>query len=255
MKIGLPKGRFEAVSRGILAALGVPDPTAPRLRFRNGLDDILLLKAKDVPGLVAAGVLDAGVAPSEWVAELGMGCAVLGRVPGYQARISLLEPRAGAAREGRARRIATEFPALTRRHLVDAGQDVRIIAVHGSTEAFIPDLADAAVDCVETGMTAERHGLQEVRTLHECCLQVVAADPARASPADLDRLLAACLPAEHAPPADPAPRPDATIPVAEPTLVSVHSYSPVLRAARWPASRWRSRSRSRGCCWRRSRWS
>jgi ATP phosphoribosyltransferase len=235
MRIGLPKGRFEAVSRGILAALGVVDPTAPTLRFRCGPDDVLLLKAKDIPGLVAAGVLDAGVAPSEWVAELGAGCAVHGRVPGYQARIALLEPRTGRPPGDRGVRVATEFPALARRHL--PARDLTIIEVHGSTEAFAPDLAHAVVDCVETGMTAARHGLREVRTLQECCLQVVSADPARTPRADLDRLLAACLPPEHAPAAEPAHRPETADLAAESALVPLHSYPPFLRAALLPMAR------------------
>ena len=51
---------------------------------------------------------------------------------------------------------------------------MRLLEVHGSTEAYAPGLADLVVDCVETGQTAREHGLEELFTLLDSRLRLVA---------------------------------------------------------------------------------
>jgi hypothetical protein len=86
-------------------------------------------------------------------------------------------------------RVATEFPVLAARCFAGYEGRVEIVEAHGSAEAFPPELADVVVDCVETGMTSQIHGLEEQRVLLECAMVVVVAEHA----GDAERRLAAEL--------------------------------------------------------------
>ena len=176
MRVGLPKGRLLPTTTRILACLGLDwSPGSAYRLLRRGLD-VWLLKMCDIPRLVADGELDLGLAPCDWIEESGPGCARSAPVAPSASRVSLLAPRDAAGRldEAPPLRVATEYPNLARRFFTERGVRVRIMEVHGSTEAYAPELADVVVDCVETGVTAERHGLVEVERLCGCDLHVIA---------------------------------------------------------------------------------
>jgi ATP phosphoribosyltransferase len=176
IRVGLPKGRLLPFSQRVLDQLRLDRDSELTYRIVGGGLTVWLLKVCDIPRLVAAGALDVGLAPTEWVEETGASCRRLTESAGYEVRVSLL---ATAGWKGRVRdlerlRVATEYPNIARRHLAGRADKLSVVEVHGSAEAFPPELADVVMDCVETGATAERHGLVEIERLFDCNLHVIA---------------------------------------------------------------------------------
>lgn len=236
VRLGLPKGRLAATTARVLRALGVPQRSPATYRIVTDDVTIWLLKMRDIPALVAAGALDMGIASDDWIEECGGGCDRLARLDGCLTRISLLmSRRRPVAVDGAERlRVATEFPNVARRHLEGRVANLEVIEVHGSCEAYPLELADAVVDCVETGETARRHGLQECEPVLECGLHLIAGAGARHSRAG--RELAATIVAALDGPAEPAATADANGDVPATTL-RLHELPPYLRAALLPVIR------------------
>jgi ATP phosphoribosyltransferase len=176
MRVGLPKGRLLQVSEHVLRQLRLSRGEGSPYRVANADLTVWLLKMCDIPKLVATGELDVGVAPTEWVEEAGGGCETVASGDGYAVRVSVLgKPEwRGRLRGLSSLRVATEYPNLARRHLGGWARELSVIEIHGSAEAYPPELADVVLDCVETGTTAEEHGLVEVERLFDCDLHVIA---------------------------------------------------------------------------------
>lgn len=158
IRIGLPKGRMAAESAAFCGALGIQlRPGVLRYRASaGGLDiAILLLKAPDVARLLRRNRLDLGVAGDEWLMETG---APPGhrcfQTRSYAATVCLLTREDDPRPPARLRSVATPYPNLARRLLGRAAPHAEIIAVSGSAEALVPDVADACLDLVETGTSA-----------------------------------------------------------------------------------------------------
>jgi ATP phosphoribosyltransferase len=236
VRLGLPKGRLLATSERVLDALGLSKPSPSTYRMVAPGLTVWLLKMRDIPALVAAGALDVGIAPDEWIEECGDGCERLARLDGYRARISLLVPgeRSAPLDGAAALRVATEFPNVTRRHLDGRVAKLDVVEVHGSCEAYPLELADAVVDCVESGATAQRHGLEEREPLLECGLHLIAGPHVRGSRAhrEVAARIASALPAGAEPGGAGT---DRVAPAA--TTLRLHDLPPYLRAALLPVVR------------------
>lgn len=176
MRVGLPKGRLLPVSERVLEQLRLDWDASLSYRIVSTDLTVWLLKMCDIPKLVASGGLDVGLAPTEWVEESGAGCERLADADGYPVRVSILGTPEWRDRfdETRPLRVATEYPNLARRHLAHRTARLTVVEVHGSAEAYPPELADVVIDSVETGATAERHGLVEVERLFDCGIHVIA---------------------------------------------------------------------------------
>jgi ATP phosphoribosyltransferase len=128
----------------------------------------MLLKHRDIPKLVDSGDLDFGITGSEWLAELNSAAHIIGELDWCDARISLIGvPGASVKNIGQAPSVcATEFPNITRRYLGEAGvPHVKVKAVSGSCEAFIPTVCGFGVDCVESGETLRANQLVEIEPI------------------------------------------------------------------------------------------
>jgi ATP phosphoribosyltransferase len=148
---------FEATERSLL----VPCANAPV--------DLLLVRPSDIPEYVQDGVVDLGITGANLVleagaevvqvAELGFGrCTLEAAVP--------LDAPAASIGELQGLRVATAYPASTRRLLAEHGVEVDLIPVSGSVEAAPRlGLADAIVDLVSTGSTITANGLRRIGTL------------------------------------------------------------------------------------------
>jgi ATP phosphoribosyltransferase len=176
VRVGLPKGRLLPVSVRVLEQLRLTWDSSQSYRIPSADITVWLLKMCDIPKLVASGGLDVGLAPTEWVEESGEGCERLADADGYPVRVSILGTPEWQGRldETRPLRVATEYPNLARRHLAHRAPRLTVVEIHGSAEAYPPELADIVVDSVETGATAERHGLVEVERLFDCGIHVIA---------------------------------------------------------------------------------
>lgn len=200
LKIGIPKrllrnGHFRD-------KYGLQDGADKGLRKFSLAGDrkVFVLSARDVAGLVHLGLLDAGITYSEWLLGRDDDFEILGEVPGYSARVAVLVPKdcGGDSLEGFLGTRSRSAPlrvALEHTHLQDLvrarlqNRECSFLQVFGSVEGVLPEFADAAVDCVETGNSMRAHELKEIEVLHQSRLVLFV--KRRASGSD-DSLRAQC---------------------------------------------------------------
>ncbi|WP_144762256.1 ATP phosphoribosyltransferase [Curtobacterium sp. 9128] len=167
LRIGLPKGRLRERSTHLAAAIATA-----------GIDAVVYsLRLQDIPGLVATGHLDAGVTGEEWIAESGAVVDELLDLHWYSIRLSLIarDPDFDLDAPVSGVTVASEYPNLARRYIAQHTRNaVRVIPTHGSTETYVPSLASAAIDCVETGDTLRARGLVAVDDLMRCSVVLIA---------------------------------------------------------------------------------
>jgi ATP phosphoribosyltransferase len=163
IRLGLPKGRMASDARRFCDALGV-EMRAGVLRYRAAVGNVEvmvhLLKAPDVAWLLNRGLLDLGLVGDEWLMEVGIpfSCRCF-EVQSYSAILCLLMARGDPRSVGQVRSVATPYPRLAQRLLRDVAPGSAALAVAGSSEALVPDIADACLDVVETGQSAALNGL------------------------------------------------------------------------------------------------
>jgi ATP phosphoribosyltransferase len=163
IRIGLPKGRMAPESECFCDALGIQIRPGI-LRYRTalgGLDiSVLLLKAPDVARLLQRNLLELGVAGDEWLMETGTRtdhrCF---ETWSYSASVCLLTADRDPRPTRLIRSVVTPYPNLASRLVSQTMPDAEIMAVSGSSEALVPDVADACLDVVETGTSAMLNSL------------------------------------------------------------------------------------------------
>jgi ATP phosphoribosyltransferase len=79
--------------------------------------------------------------------------------------------------------VATEYPNVAERWMMARGLAHVVLRSHGSTEAYLPDIADVIIDCVETGATLAANGLVGVEELFDSSTWVVVHRDVLARPA------------------------------------------------------------------------
>lgn len=148
---------FEVTERSLL----VPCANAPV--------DLLLVRPSDIPEYVQDGVVDLGITGANLVLEaeadvvelanLGFGRCTL------EAAVPVDAPQSSVVQLG-GLRVATAYPASTRRLLAEQGVEADLVPVSGSVEAAPRlGLADAIVDLVSTGSTITANGLRRIGVL------------------------------------------------------------------------------------------
>ena len=150
MRIGLPKGRLLRNSEA--AQNMAPSDT-----------DSWLLRLQDIPGLVADGSLNAGITAEEWIRESRADVVRIAPLCWYHVRICAIgrpEHPVGAAP-----RIVSEYPSLAAEYAARQHPGATVRRAHGACEAYVPSLADLAVDCVETGRSMRERGLDIIEEL------------------------------------------------------------------------------------------
>ena len=179
--LALPKGRILADVMPVVRAAGIEpepafdEPDDRRLRFATNLPvlDIIRVRSFDVATFVAFGVAPLGVAGNDVLMEfdypeiyapvdLGVG----------HCRLVVAEPEdmVGDDDPGTwsSLRVATKYPALTRRHFAARGVQAECIKLNGALE-LAPQLGlcRRIVDLVSTGKTLKANGLVEVERIAE----------------------------------------------------------------------------------------
>jgi len=203
------------------------------------------VRAADIPEYVQDGVVDCGITGADLVAErgarvtellrLGFGsCTLQAAVP----EESPVEELAGLA----GLRVATVYPSLARRLLVEQAVEVELVDVTGSVEvAPRLGLADAIVDLVSSGNTLRTNGLRSLGSLFASEAVLVAAEEPDDASLRLAPILRSVVQAREARylmlnvpeealdeicalvPGSGAP---SVIPLAQPGLVAVHALVP-----------------------------
>jgi ATP phosphoribosyltransferase len=129
---------------------------------------VYLLKAPDVAAFLGTSQLDLGLAGDEWLLETGIPAACrCFEVRSYVATLGLLTAVGDTRTVDDLRSIATPYPRLARRLVRDLAPLAVVMPVAGSTEAVVPDIADACLDVVETGRSAALNGLAILRSFDE----------------------------------------------------------------------------------------
>lgn len=185
--LALPKGRILDEVLPILKRAGIrpeaafDDPDSRKLQFDSTVEglSIIRVRAFDVATFVAFGAAHIGVAGNDVLLEfdypeiyapldLGIG----------RCRLSLAEPEALARDDDPASwshvRVATKYPALTRRHFARRGVQAECIKLNGAMElAPALGLCKRIVDLVSTGSTLRANGLREVEVLEEISSRLI----------------------------------------------------------------------------------
>ena len=148
---------FEVTERSLV----VPCANAPV--------DLLLVRPSDIPEYVQDGVVHLGITGANLVAEADAQVVVLAELGFARCTLEAAVPEDAPQRtvdDLGGLRVATAYPASTRRLLADRGVACELVAVSGSVEAAPRlGLADAIVDLVSTGSTTSANGLRRVGAL------------------------------------------------------------------------------------------
>ncbi|MCP1715053.1 ATP phosphoribosyltransferase [Methanocalculus alkaliphilus] len=126
--------------------------------------EILYVRPIDIPEYVAQGVADIGITGLDMVAERGSDVVELLDLRMGKARLVIAVPdesEYATLQDLRGRKIATEFPGITRSFFREHDVDVSIVSVSGACEAA-PHLgiADAIVDLTSSGTTLKTNHLR-----------------------------------------------------------------------------------------------
>ncbi len=181
IRLALPKGRnLEIALAGFRAAgIGLAGLELGDRRLRLALPDegleVLLLKDWDVPLYVEYGIADCGVVGSDVLEEVDGDLLIPGRFRDGHCRMSLIGDEGAMPRPGDQIRLASKYPRIARKVLADRPWSADILKLSGSIElAPLLNLAEVALDIVQTGRTLRDNGLVELEVVRQIqpCLVV-----------------------------------------------------------------------------------
>jgi len=166
LTIALAKGRILNDTLPLLARAGIEPvddlSTSRKLVFSTNQENIklVLIRSADVPTYVQYGAADLGVAGKDVLQEHG-GEGLYERVDLKIATCKMMTAGLVNRASPRGRlKVATKYPAITRKFFLQQGRQVELIKLYGSMElAPIVGLADLIVDLVDTGNTLKANGL------------------------------------------------------------------------------------------------
>ena len=162
------KGRLNEESLSLLQSIGI-EVDAPKRKLLSKSQtfpiEALYLRDDDIPHVVESGTATLGIVGLNEVEERGADVSVIARLGFGTCRLSLAIPK-GEDYSGidwfSGRRIATSYPNILRKYLVDRGIDAKVEVITGSVEIGpAVGIADAIFD------TLIANGLREVETVFE----------------------------------------------------------------------------------------
>ncbi len=177
--LAVPRGRIAREVVPLLAEIGIEpedefgNPESRRLSFRTSIDGLSLIRVRsfDAATFVAFGGADLGIVGYDVLLEFDYDDLYLpldldiGR-----CRLVVAEPEEVASSDDPRRwshvRIATKYPATTKRHFAARGVQAECVKLNGSLElAPRLGLCRRIVDLVETGSTLRANGLVEMEKI------------------------------------------------------------------------------------------
>jgi ATP phosphoribosyltransferase len=215
LTIAVPRGALFAGTVELLASLGL-DTAELRSNDRKLLFEdigVITMRPSDVPTYVEDGAADLGITGKDVLLERGgasdHGARERGRRQIYELldlsygrctmvfatadRVNALgeDPAAEALRRLGAMRVATKYPRIAARHLLQTGRQGEIVEVKGSVElAPLTGLAEAIVDLTATGTTLRENGLVVREEIVQCTARLIANPVAyKLKAAQIDQLL------------------------------------------------------------------
>lgn len=174
LRLVLPKGSLENATLQLFEEADLAVRRSSEVDYRASIDDprvddVRILRPQEIPGYVADGLFDLGIAGRDWIEETASDVVSLGPMKYSKAtarpvRIVVAVPNDSPV-ESLADlpdgvRVSSEYPELTRRHFERAGVTADVRLSYGATEAKAPDIVDAVVDLTETGRALHAAGLR-----------------------------------------------------------------------------------------------
>lgn len=173
LKIAIQKnGRLSEKSLLLLQECGIKISNGERTLktvSTNFPVEILFLRDDDIPQYVEQGVADVGILGENEVWEKNKKVTTIKKLGFANCRLSLAIPKDvpyTGLHYFNQKRIATSYPVILRRFLIENNIDAEIEPISGSVE-IAPGigLADAIFDIVSTGSTLQINGLKETEII------------------------------------------------------------------------------------------
>lgn len=177
LRIALPnKGRLSEDTRELFNDAGLEVRSSGDRALTASLGgefEAIFVRAQDIPEFVADGAADVGVTGWDLVNESGRELTSHLDLGFGKCRLVVAAKEDSGIRSvedigtgGKAVRVATVFPNITRRFFAEAGRPVEVVPVSGAAE-IAPHLgiADVVVDLTSTGSTLRVNGLREIETV------------------------------------------------------------------------------------------
>ncbi len=181
IRLALPKGRNLTSALAAFRAAGLElaglESGDRRLQLcfpEDGLE-VLLLKDWDLPLYVEYGIADCGVVGSDVLEEVDGDLLVPARLLHGRCRLSFIGRRRSLPGPGEQVRLASKYPATARRVLASRSWGAEVLKLSGSVELGpLLDLAELALDIVQTGGTLRDNDLVELEVVRQVapCLVV-----------------------------------------------------------------------------------
>ncbi|MGC1512615.1 MAG: ATP phosphoribosyltransferase [Acidimicrobiales bacterium] len=197
LRLVLPKGSLERATLELFEAADLAVVRSSDVDYKATIDDprvldVRILRPQEIPSYVAEGLYDLGITGRDWIEETASDVVSLGELHYSKATARPIKvvlavaedspwEKVGDLPEGV--RVSTEYPELTRRHLLEHGVDALVRLSHGATEAKIPDVADAVVEITETGRALRAAKLRIIATLLTSYTELIANPIAYQDPA------------------------------------------------------------------------
>ena len=185
--LALPRGRILGELMPLLRRAGIEPEEAfdeegsRQLEFTTNIAGLSLIRVRsfDVATFVAFGAAQLGIAGNDVLMEFDYPeiYAPLDLDIGH-CRIVVAEPADMVAGDDPARwshvRVATKYPAITRRHFAARGVQAECIKLNGATElAPVLGLCRRIVDLVSSGATLQANGLIEVEHIADISSRLI----------------------------------------------------------------------------------
>jgi ATP phosphoribosyltransferase len=183
VRIAVPKGHLEEATVDLLrdAGIGVVGKYGRRLVASTNDPEIELVfvRAEDIADFVARGSTDLGITGYDLVRESGGDVVeLLDLAYGYTRMVVAASEKSGIKSIDDIKpgtRVATEFPAITRRYFSEKGIAIELVNITGAAEISpLIGVADLIVDVTSTGTTLRAHGLNIVDTILESTARLIA---------------------------------------------------------------------------------
>ncbi|MFO7864262.1 MAG: ATP phosphoribosyltransferase [Salinivirgaceae bacterium] len=166
------KGRMSDRSLALFREAGIRFTNGQRKLIALSKDfpvRLLYLRDDDIPQYVADGVADAGIVGENEVLEKNRSVDVAKKLGFASCRLSLAIPKEvsyAGVQWFDGKRIATSYPQILTKYLLEKGIRAEVHQISGSVE-IAPGigLADAIFDIVSSGSTLISNGLQEVEVV------------------------------------------------------------------------------------------
>lgn len=167
LKIAVPnKGSLAEAATNMLRAAGYRQRTDPKdLTLVDSVHDVefYYLRPRDIAVYVGEGHLDVGITGRDMLLDSGARATEIMPLGFGGSRFRFAAPAGRscdiAALAGK--RIATSYPGLLGRWLVEHGIEANLVKLDGAVESAIRlGVADVVADVVDTGTTLQRAGLE-----------------------------------------------------------------------------------------------